>query len=467
MAAIDPGNLEVDLQAGVRLRYNLMWALLLSSLLGWVLQTLAAHLTVLTGAHLAELCARAYRHDALLSRAVFLFTELSIVAFDVAEVVGTAFALQLLFHWPLWLGMVMSALDTMLVLYLQRRGLSKVEIVIEGMLLILALSLFYEFSLARPDTGAMLQGALVPSLGDAPREGALLAIGILGSVIMSHNLFLHSWLLKERQLAPETTIAATADTDASCRYATVESGAIFVATFAINACVVAVAAALPREALAAVGDLGLKDAAALLRNVLDSRLASVAWGLALLASGHAATVTGTLASQAVCDGFLGVREGSSSAGMVLMTRTVAIVPALAAALAAGEKGSDRLIVLSQVVLSLALPFAVIPLFKILDLVRHLQPAHSRWLMHAGYVAFGLLVMANGFAVCEIGRQVWTDSGRGAFALLVAWIFMATALIARLLTAAVDLDEIDLVGDRMCASGEREKLLDAEPATMYC
>lgn len=475
VAAIDPGNLEVDLQAGVQLGYRLIWALVLSSVVGWVLQTLSAHLAILSGAHLAEICARAYRNDSLLSAAVFIFIELSIVAFDVAEVVGTAFALQLLLGWPLWLGMVMSALDTMLVLYLQQRGLSKVEIIIEGMLFILAICLLYEFVLSHPNIAAMVSGAVVPSLGNKPGEGAILAIGILGSVVMSHNLFLHSWLVKQRNPSEQQGAEQTAatelwsgeDTFGQCRYATLEAGAIFLATFVINACVVAITAALPADALAHIsGDLGLKDAGALLRNVLDSRFASVAWGIALLASGHAATVTGTLASQAVCEGFLGVQEGVSSTWMVLLTRLVAILPALFVALVVGEKGSDRLIVLSQVVISLSLPFAVIPVFKGLEVVREGLPGHTVWLLNVGYVSFASLVAANGFVVCEIGRQVWMESGPVAFWFLVGWVVGATVLIVRLLVTPVDLSEMDLATDHVRDGEEGRKLIDGETGTMY-
>lgn len=147
VAAIDPGNLEVDLQAGNLLGYRLIFGLLFASIAGWLLQTLAAHVTILTGAHLAELCAHAYRHFPVLKASLFVVAEVSIIAFDVAEVVGTAFALQLLFGWPLWLGMLTSAFDTMLVLYLQKRGMSKLEMIIEGMLFLLAACLLFEVRL--------------------------------------------------------------------------------------------------------------------------------------------------------------------------------------------------------------------------------------------------------------------------------------------------------------------------------
>lgn len=470
VAAIDPGNLEVDLQAGHIFRYKLIWALLLSSVVGWVLQTLSAHLTVRTGAHLAELCAKGYAYQPGLSRSIFVFAELSIVAFDIAEVVGTAIALQLLFNWPLWFGMLMSAFDTMLVLYLQRMGLTKVEIVIEGMLFILAACLIYEFGLSRPEPASMMQGMLVPSLGDKPVEAALLAIGILGSVIMAHNLFLHSWLVKQRHFEtpePEDEVVSEASADAACRYASAECAAIFVATFIINAIVLSVTAALPDHALAGIKELGLKDAGALFSNFLDGRFASTAWGLALLCSGHAATVTGTLSSQILCEGFLDIREGNSPAALVLTTRAVAIVPALAGAMLAGESGADRLIVLSQVVLSLALPFAVIPLFKLYALVGQ-NATRGGWLMKAGHLSFAVLVISNVLAVWDIVGQVREEAaGRfGPMLLLGAVVTGSSLLIAKLVVAPVQLDDVDLIVDRVGLPAEKRRLLDEAMLPLY-
>lgn len=467
VAAIDPGNLEVDLQAGHLLGYRLIWALLLSSIIGFVLQALAARLTLRTGNHLAELCAKAYAHDRVLSLTIFAFAELSIVAFDLAEVVGTAIALQLLFGWPLWLGMILSALDTMLVLYLQRRGLTTVEILIEGMLFILAACLIYEFVLSRPSAAGMFYGTFVPTLGDRPQEAAILAIGILGSVIMAHNLFLHSWLIKHRSLndGPLLIPPTLASINDECRYATIETAAIFFATFLINSIALSVTAALPDKVLASIDEIGLRDAGALFRNFLPGEFASTAWGVALLASGHAATVTGTLASQVVCEGFLDIREGSSPAGIVLATRAVAIIPALAGALIAGQEGADRLVVLSQVVLSLALPFVVIPLFKVLAVTEG-EKGGGQWLVRAGYVSFAVLIVSNGFAVAGIGAQVREEAGGNSFPLIVlgSVVVVAVGLIVNLLQTPPQLEEIDLGVNRGSESAERSALASEATST---
>lgn len=469
VAAIDPGNLEVDLQAGSTLGYTLIWMLILSSVVGWLLQTLAAHATIWSGLHIAELYARAYRNDKVMYYSVFAVAELSVIAFDIAEVVGTAFALQLLFGFSLWLGMLLSALDTLLVLYLQRTGFSKVEIFIEGLLVILSICLFYEFALSRPSFSAILQGSVVPSLGHDPKEGAILAVGLLGSVIMSHNLYLHSWLVKQRMQRNDESSAdlgGEVGTDrlaAECNYASIEAGVIFIVTFLINACVLSVSASLPSDLVP--NDIGLKDAGALLRRLLGTDLASKAWAIALLSSGHAATVTGTMSSQAICEGFLDIEEGRSPSAVIFGTRAIALVPALLAALAAGDAGSDRLIVLSQVILSLALPFAVIPMFRVFTHLKETTGTHpsDRKLIWAGLFAFGLLVIANLYVLVQMYQELNSDGG-GIAAKVVAVISVASlVLMWKLLTGPMELSSLSDVEGGSTKMEESQRLLgDAKP-----
>lgn len=467
VAAIDPGNLEVDLQAGAALGYSLIWSLLLASILGWILQTLAAHATIYTNLHLAELCHRVYRRSPVLSRLVFGINMLSVIAFDVAEVIGTAVATRLLFGIPLWIGMILSVCDTLLVLLLQKNGMTRIEIIVEGLLFILAACLIYEFILAGPSWPHILQGALVPSFSGSKNlaEGVVLAISIMGSVIMSHNLFLHSWLEKERrnphlsspqrlnsntdssnsalsfvsqQHPDQQQVESSTNTPSSvssvvsklyrdCRYAMVESAAIFFSTFLINMCVLVVAATLPSALVDSLdGEIGLKDAGALLQRVLGQRFTSTVWGVALLASGHAATVTGVLASQAVCEGFLQVHERHTTSAravvspshIILASRLIAILPALAVALIAGEAASDSLAVASQAVLSFSLPYAAIPLFKVLEAVATVRPLYSRTLLTAGYVVFTVVMVANVLAIREFAQVV---SNWGLIPLAMFWI----------------------------------------------
>lgn len=497
VAAIDPGNLEVDLQAGATFGYALIWALLLASILGWILQTLAAHVTIYTDLHLAELCHRVYRRTPILSRMVFLTNLVSVVAFDVAEVIGTAVATRLLFGIPLSVGMVLSVCDTLLVLHLQRNGMTRIEIIVEGLLFILAACLFYEFVLAGPSWPSILHGAFIPSFGSRHRPGGvLLAISIMGSVIMSHNLFLHSWLEKDRRKstiqsdvqtalisqqhsASVSTLSADSDEQrqqisnhsrdpvspmpppppptmpasisklfSDCRYAAVESGAIFFSTFLINMCVLVVAASLPQSVLNTIdGEIGLKDAGALLQRVLGQRFTSTAWGIALLASGHAATVTGVLASQAVCEGFLQVNENGDSNGLgvspshiILGSRLIAILPALVVALVAGEEGSDSLAVASQAMLSFSLPFAAIPLFKVLEAVAMFRPLYSRVLLIAGYVVFSVVMLANVMAIRDFAQVV---SRSGSLALGAFWLLTAvlSAFLVKLIFTPIQASDI--------------------------
>lgn len=493
VAAIDPGNLEVDLQAGAALGYSLIWSLLLASILGCILQSLAAHLSIYTGLHLAEVCGLIYKRQAFVSRTVFLINLFSVIAFDIAEVIGTAFATRMLFGIPLWLGMIISVCDTMLVLYLQKKGLSSIEMIVEGLLLILAGCLVYEFIISKPDFGLIAKGTFIPTFGNDQSRGILLAISIMGSVIMSHNLFLHSWLEKERRktnrqsssaLENSTTttitdisdelpdeeadhqhmterqlqqsqtrpspLVLTQDTDSSqtfrdCRYALIESSAIFFSTFLINMCVLVVAATLPRDAVAQIDNFGLKDAGALLQHVIGQRFVSVAWGVALLASGHAATVTGVLASQAICEGFLNIHDTTSSSGVVLGSRLIAILPALVVALIAGEDGSDTLAVVSQAVLSFSLPFAAIPLFKVLYAIGRIRPLFSRPLLFAGFAVFAFAMIANAFAVQEfvviVYQYGWIPTS--------FFILLTTGLIfvlGMLMSSEVDITDLDLSGE---------------------
>lgn len=495
VAAIDPGNLEVDLQAGAALGYALIWSVLIASILGCILQTLAAHITIYTGLHLAEICSRVYHRNWILSRILFLITLLSVIAFDIAEVIGTAFATRMLFGLPLWLGMILSVCDTMLVLYLQRNGLTRIEFVIEGLLFILAACLVYEFVISKPSFSSIVKGALVPTFGDQGGKGVLLAISIMGSVIMSHNLFLHSWLEKERR-KPDQQLPQPPSTNhrhvsqeeeqeqqrqqvstavayppslfsragvpisefiQACRYSAIESSAIFFSTFLINTCVLVVAATLPHSLIPSIDDFGLRNAGAVLQRALGQRFAATAWGVALLASGHAATVTGVLASQAICEGFLNIHDSRSSSRIVLVSRLIAIIPALVVALIAGESGSDGLAVASQAILSFSLPFAAIPLFKVLHAVGEVRQLYSRSLLIAGYVVFSVVMVANGFAIREFAKVVY-KLGVIPLVLFVLFTISISAVLIKLLTTPIRVEDIDVSIDRQAQPPDEQSWL---------
>eukprot|EP00171_Calliarthron_tuberculosum_P014342 IDg14342t1 len=337
VAALDPGNLEVDVQAGARARYTLMWAVMYASVCGALLQNAAAQLAVVTRLHLAELCALEYADAPVVRTALVVIAQLSVIAFDMAEVLGIALALQLLCKWPLWLGCVASAADTLLILHLQRRGQARLEFAIEALLLVLIAAIVYELAVSRPDVSAIVHAAAVPSLGSEPRRRARSRD--------AHDL---------PSIAPGSDPRAPATLQAECRETTVDTTLVFVGAFIVNGAVLAVSAALfyPRRAEPAFQNIGLKEASALLHDVLGHTEASRLFSLA--------------------------------------TRGVAIVPAVAAALAAGARGADRLIVASQIILSFALPFAAVPAIRFLNATH----SRSRWLVAASCIAFTLVAVAN-------------------------------------------------------------------------
>lgn len=384
--------------------YNLLFALLFTSILGFVLQTLVAHLTLITGFHLAELCCAEY--PAPISFVLFLYSLLSVVAFDVAPVIGTAFALQTLFHCPLPLGMLLSALDTLIILFLQRNGRKSVEVVVEGLLGLFGVCILVNFALSRPALGAMISGTFAPDLTYKPSQTAILAVGILGSVVMSHNLFLHSGLIKLRHTndnfatAWPSGIARSNNLQAACSFATWESAAVLFGSFIVNGAVLSVAASqfFPKHGLSAFQDIGLQDASVLLHQVLGTQIASYAWAIALLCSGHAATVTGTLASQFLCEGFLGMDPASSLVSLV--TRGIAIVPAVAAALIAGSSGADKLVVACQIVIAFALPLTTIPLLKFVNHPFVTKRVQDSFLRTAGVFTFAVAVAGNVWIVWD-------------------------------------------------------------------
>lgn len=440
VAALDPGNLEVDVQAGARSGYTLMWAIVYASVCGALLQNAAAQLAVITRLDLAELCALEYADAPFVRIALVVVAQLSVIAFDVAEVLGVAFALYILCNCPLWLGCVASAADTLLILHLQSRGRASLEIAIEALLAVLAAAILYELVASRPDVGAIARATALPSLGSKPREAALLAVGLLGSLVMAHNLFLHSWVVKQRARSRDAhTLPArippdNSALDAECRETAVDTALVFTGACIVNGAVLAVSAALfyPRRAERAFQSIGLVEASALLRAVLGSRIASVAWAVALLCSGHAATVTGTLASQAVLEGFLRPGDTDGSRLFSLATRAVAIVPAVAAALVAGAKGADKLIVASQIVLSFALPFAAVPAIRFLRATR----ASARWLILASFVAFAFVAVANVTATAATALDVFEAHRLGAAAnallaaLAAAYLYVLAVLCMR-------------------------------------
>lgn len=353
---MDPGNWATAIAGGAKYGYSLLSVIALASLIAVLLQWIAARVGVVTGRDLAQLCRERFPRRVTLM--LWVASEVAIIACDVAEVVGSAVALQLLFHVDLWLGVLISAIVTLAMLAVQRCGERKLEAMIAGLILMVGFCFVAQLAMAQPNWPDVL-GGMAPSKALIQDAGMLwLAAGIVGATVMPHNLYLHSSLV--RRYSPTVTDRDTRQSTLvqTLRGMNVDTFGSLGFAFLINAALLILAAAVfHANGLTDVSDLA--DAHRLLAPLLHSDLASLLFAVALLACGLNSTVTGTLAGQAVMEGFLDLKI--SRMQRALLTRSVAIGPALVAVWAYGEHGSANLLVASQVVLSLTLPLAVIPL----------------------------------------------------------------------------------------------------------
>ena len=350
---MDPGNWATDIAGGSAFGYTLLSVILFSNLMAMVLQSLSAKLGIVAGRDLAQACAEQYGPVARF--VLWILCELAIIACDLAEVIGTAIALQLLFGIPLVAGIAITAIDVMLILALQRFGFRKLEAFIVALLVIIAGCFIAELIFARPEWAAVAAG-LVPSSQIVTNPAMLyIAIGILGATVMPHNLYLHSSIVQTRSFVQDD--AGRRD---ALKLATIDSTVALALAFCINASILILAAATFHTA-GRTEVAEIQEAYQLLTPMLGAGLASTLFAVALLAAGQNSTVTGTLAGQIVMEGFLKIRLPVWLRRLV--TRLIAIVPAATVAALYGESGTARLLILSQVVLSLQLPFAVWPLVR--------------------------------------------------------------------------------------------------------
>ncbi|PCD01708.1 divalent metal cation transporter [Sphingomonas spermidinifaciens] len=350
---MDPGNWATDIAGGSAFGYTLLSVILFSNLMAMVLQSLSAKLGIVAGRDLAQACAEQYGPVA--RYVLWALCELAIIACDLAEVIGTAIALQLLFGIPLVAGIAITAVDVMLILALQRFGFRKLEAFIVALLVIIAGCFLAELIFAQPEWAAVAAG-LVPSPQIVTNPAMLyIAIGILGATVMPHNLYLHSSIVQTRSFTQDE--AGRRD---ALKLATIDSTVALALAFCINASILILAAATFHTA-GRTEVAEIQEAYQLLTPMLGVGLASTLFAVALLASGQNSTVTGTLAGQIVMEGFLKIRLPVWLRRLV--TRLIAIVPAAVVAALYGESGTAQLLILSQVVLSLQLPFAVWPLVR--------------------------------------------------------------------------------------------------------
>ncbi|MDG3006806.1 Nramp family divalent metal transporter [Paludisphaera mucosa] len=382
---MDPGNWATDLEGGARFGYALLWVLLMSNVMALLLQTLAARLGVVTRHDLAQACRAEYspRVNAIL----WVLAEIAIAATDLAEILGTIIALKLMFGMPMLLGCVITAFDTFLLLYLQRWGMRKMEAVILALVATIGACFLIQVFMARPDLGAMAVG-LRPSL---PPGSLVVAIGILGATVMPHNLYLHSALVQTRRIGADKRSKATA-----CRFYLIDSTVALNAAFFVNSAILVLSAAVFHAHGNEVATI--EEAYELLPGFLGAA-APILFGVALLCAGQSSTLTGTLAGQIVMEGYLHLRIAPWLRRLI--TRLIALIPAVVVIALAGERSTQSLLVLSQVVLSLQLSFAVIPLIHFTSNRRNMGPfATPWWGQILAWAIAAVIVGLNGYLVFD-------------------------------------------------------------------
>jgi len=348
---MDPGNWATDLAGGAQFGYTLLSVIMISNFMAILLQALAARLGIASGRDLAQACRDSYSRPTTI--VLWILCEIAIAACDLAEVIGAAIALNLLVGLPLIWGVSLTALDVLIVLFLQNRGFRYVEALVVALICLIAGSFAVELWLAKPAYVAVAAGFFPrPEIVTNPRM-LYIAIGILGATVMPHNLYLHSSIVQTRKYMD--SVAGKAE---AIRFATIDSSfALMTALFINGAILVMSAAVFHGSGHESVADIS--DAYQLLSPLLGTRMASILFAVALLCSGQNATLTGTLAGQIVMEGFINLRLRPWLRRLI--TRLIAIIPAVVVVMLYGERGTGQLLILSQVILSLQLSFAVLPL----------------------------------------------------------------------------------------------------------
>ena len=348
---MDPGNWATDLAGGAQYGYALLSVIMISNLMAILLQALAARLGIASGRDLAQACRDSYSRPTTI--VLWVLCEIAIAACDLAEVIGAAIALNLLFGLPLIWGVCLTALDVLIVLFLQHRGFRYVEALVVALICLIAGSFAVELWLARPDLAGVALGFVPQTRILTDPTMLYIAISILGATVMPHNLYLHSSIVQTRKYLDNVPSKAEA-----IRFATIDSSVALMSALFINGAILVTSAAVFHgSGHEAVADIG--DAYQLLSPLLGTKAASILFAVALLCSGQNATLTCTLAGQIVMEGFINLRLRPWLRRLI--TRLIAIVPAVIVVSLYGERGSGQLLILSQVILSLQLSFAVFPL----------------------------------------------------------------------------------------------------------
>ncbi len=389
---MDPGNWATDLAGGAQFGYTLLSVILVSSLFAILLQHLALKLGVATGRDLAQACGDSFSKP--VAYFLWIICELAIAACDLAEVIGSALALHLLFGIPILAGIAITILDVFLILYFQNRGFRVLESIVMALLAVISLCFAYEMWAAQPEISQVLQG-LIPSSSIIVDDRQLyVAIGILGATVMPHNLYLHSSIVQTRAFEQNDI-----DRKKAIKYATWDSTISLSFAFFINASIlILAAAAFHWNGRQDVADI--QDAFLLLDPVMGTKWASILFAVALLASGQNATVTGTLAGQIVMEGFIDLKMKPWLRRMI--TRMIAIVPAFFVTWIFGESRINELLIFSQVVLSMQLSFAVIPLVWFTSDPKRMGPfVNPIWMRNLAWVVSAIILSLNCYLLGQI------------------------------------------------------------------
>jgi manganese transport protein len=405
---MDPGNWATDLAGGSQFGYSLLWVLLMSNLMALLLQGLSARLGIVRGRDLAQANREAYSRPVNLM--LYALAEIAIAACDLAEVLGMAIGIQLLTGLPLIWGVAITVLDTVLLLLLQQLGIRKMEAFIIGLIAVIGLSFLTEIIIASPSPSAIASG-FIPRFAN---ENALyIAIGIIGATVMPHNLYLHSALVQTRKITRSREGIKQA-----LKFNFIDSTIALNLAFLVNAAILILAAKVFFES-GLTNVVEIKDAHRLLDKLLgkDSKVAPVLFALALIAAGQSSTVTGTLAGQIVMEGYLRLRINPWMRR--LLTRLLAIIPAILVIAIAGEHEVDGLLILSQVILSMQLGFAIIPLIHFVSDKKTMgEFAIKPYVQFAAWVVTAILVYLNMRMVLNEAGDVFNHSGNIAWKILI-------------------------------------------------
>lgn len=396
---MDPGNWATDLEGGARFGYQLLWVLIMSNLMAVLLQTLSARLGLIRGRDLAQACRESY--PPVVNYSLWILCELAIAACDLAEILGAAIALNLLFKMPLLYGVLITSLDALVILWLTRYGIRFIEALVLVLITTIGACFAIEMYWAKPDLAEMATG-LIPSLTS---ESLYVAIGILGATVMPHNLYLHSALVQTRRIGTTVEEKRTA-----CRFNFFDSAIALNLALLVNAGILILAASTFFKLGKEVREI--QQAHLLLAPLLGTTMASVLFAVALLASGQSSTITGTMAGQIVMEGFVNLRMQPWLRR--LLTRLLAIIPAILTILIAGEEATYRLLIFSQVVLSLQLPFAIIPLIHFTsDKTKMGEFANAVWVKALAWLTAAIIVGLN----LRLAWQTLSPLGLWAVALI--------------------------------------------------